>query len=285
MNNNPLLKFQTKPGTFVKLPSGGKFYKTAPELSIDGELEVLPMNAMDELQMMNPDGLINNESLFTVISHIAPGIKNVKEIVVPDLDVIFIAMRVITYGPEMDINTTCPKCDQKDSYTMSLLPVLSSIKPISTNTQLIIDNFKINIQPYTLQSQTKLNEYMMNVQRAARKLQNLISDDNSEDETDEYKAEMSAAVNKNAQELFKVAAYSIVSVVTDDDSSVTDQSFIFEWLGSLPAPKYQKIKDAITELSKSCINRTFKYVCNNEKCKSENELEIDFDPGNFFVSN
>ena len=89
VTNNPLSEFYTQTGMYVKLPSQGRFYSERPRMSADDEIEVFPMNAIDELHFQNPDGLLNNESLVKVLQRTVPGIKDANEIPKPDLDVLF----------------------------------------------------------------------------------------------------------------------------------------------------------------------------------------------------
>ena len=116
--NNPLSQYYTQPGTFAKLPSGGRYYSTPPVTTSDGEIEIRPMNAIDELQFQNPDGLLNNDSLVKVLQKTVPGIANANEILKPDLDVLLIALRIVTYGENMDVNTKCrnTECGHEETY-------------------------------------------------------------------------------------------------------------------------------------------------------------------------
>ena len=106
--NNPLAKHFRQPAIYLKLPSQGKFYPPdGIELSITGELAVYPMTVKDELTLKTPDALMNGEGMADVIRSCCPGIKDPWTIPSVDLDVIFIAIRLASYGKGMDISATC----------------------------------------------------------------------------------------------------------------------------------------------------------------------------------
>jgi hypothetical protein len=56
---NPLSDYFRQPGTYITLPSNGRFYKDKLTLSDSGELAIYPMTAKDELRLKNPDALFN----------------------------------------------------------------------------------------------------------------------------------------------------------------------------------------------------------------------------------
>lgn len=274
MSENPLKKYSQRPGTYVKLPSGGRYYNDPPKMSADGELEVRPMTAMDEIRLKNPDGLLNSEALFQVIEHVAPGINDAREIPTPDLDLIVIAMRIATYGELMDVSSSCKKCSETEVYQMNLSGVIASAKTIDAPDSVKIDDLTVNIKPHTAESNTMLSNYQVEIARAARQFEQASID--QKQKTNDMLADI---MKKGSKLLFEIAAKHIVSVTTPD-GEINDKEFIREWLEELKAPDYQKIRDGVNALSKECVNRKMSYTCS--KCETRNEVEVTFDPANFF---
>ena len=66
MNDNPLAKYFRKPTIYVQIPTGGKFNPEIPKTVLD-EVGILPMTAIDEISMQNPDELLNGEALINLI--------------------------------------------------------------------------------------------------------------------------------------------------------------------------------------------------------------------------
>lgn len=282
--NNPLSQYYTQPGTFAKLPSGGRYYSTPPVTTSDGEIEIRPMNAIDELQFQNPDGLLNNDSLVKVLQKTVPGIANANEILKPDLDVLLIALRIVTYGENMDVNTKCrnTECGHEETYQVNLVQMLHSAKPIPEDNSVKLGDLTVYVKPFTISSQNRLNEYMIDVQRTARMLQKQ-NIDNDEEAIEALRGKMAGALRDSAYELFMVASDSIMHIVLPDGTDVKSKEQITEWLTNIKAPDYAKIRDTIGNLSREVVNREFKFKC--QKCETENKMQVDFDPANFFAAN
>ena len=284
MTDNPLSQFYTQTGMYFGLPSNGRFYDTELTLSVDGELEVFPMNAIDELQFQNPDGLLNNESLIKVIERTCPGIPNANEIPKPDLDMILLAMRIITYGKNMDIETICSECKNKATYVMDLTKITASAKKIPMDNDIKLGDLTIYIKPYSLSSQNRLNEFMLIIQRTARQMQTAEFNEGSDNEMmDQMRKKMGHSVRDSALELFNIATTSIEKIILPNEDEVTDREFITEWLNNIKAPDYRIIREKIVYMSEEVIDRTFKFKCN--ECEHENKMEVNFDPANFFDLN
>lgn len=282
MTENPLSQFTTQVGMYVTLPSGGRFYDSEVKLTADGDVEVFPMNAMDEMQFQNPDGLLNNEALVKVLTRTIPGITNAREIPKPDLDVLLLGLRMATYGKTLDVDTKCVECGHEDKFQVNLTQMIATVKPIPEDNIVKMGELTVHVRPYSLTSQNKFNEYMINVQRTARML--AASGESTDIErVDQLKDKMADEVRAGAVELFRVASDCIDRVVLPDETVVTDKEHISQWLNGISAPEYGKIKDKISYLSEEVINREIKFECS--KCNHLNQTEMNFDPANFFDLN
>jgi hypothetical protein len=275
MSENPLKKYSQRPGTYVTLPSLGKYYPVAPKLTADNELEVRPMTASDEIRLKNPDGLMNSESLFQVIEHVVPGIVDARDIPTPDLDVIIIAMRIATYGEIMSVGVGCKECSHNDSYEINLTSVIANARKIEAVDQIEIESLKINLRPHTSESNTMMSNYQVELVRAAKAFSAASGDDRTP-----LNQNLGEIMKRGGELLFNIAAKHIVSIITPDGVTVTDLEFIREWLTDLPAPMYQKIRDAVNELSQEVITRDMSFTCS--KCEHTATVEVAFDPSNFF---
>ena len=113
---NPLSKYFRQPKLYIKLPSQGKWYgNNSFEPTVTGEIPVYAMTGKDELILKNPDGLLNGQSTVDVIQSCVPNIKNAWEISSLDLDMLLVAIRIATYGPNMDVGHVCPNCGVENS--------------------------------------------------------------------------------------------------------------------------------------------------------------------------
>ena len=281
MTNNPLTNYSAKPGMFVHLPSNGRYYINKPATTADGDIEVHPLTAIDELYLKNPDGLYNNESLYKVFKNTVPGIVDPSEIPAPDLDALFIALRIATYGKEMAVSAKCAKCQHIEEYNIDLVPLLQKAIPISNDDTVVISGLTIHLRPYTMLSNSRISEYTLAVASAAKKAHASIADDTNED----LRKELSKAIASNTESLIDIAATCVVKIVipAHDDvvaEIVTDPGHINEYIRTLSSPDYDKLRKVLINLSKEAIDRKFKYKCS--ECDAENSGEVSFDPSHFF---
>jgi hypothetical protein len=113
--NNPLFKHFRQPAIYLKLPSQGRFYPDGSlQISVTGDIPIYPMTVKDELTLKTPDALMNGEGMAAVIRSCCPTILDPWQIPAVDLDAIFIAIRLASYGTGMDVNTSCPKCKEEN---------------------------------------------------------------------------------------------------------------------------------------------------------------------------
>ena len=130
---NPLLSKVSLPGETFRLPSGGLFYEDN-ELSSsvkDGEVMVNPMTAMDELLLKSPDKLLSGESVTDVFTNCIPDILNPSDLLAKDVDYLLMCLRMVSYGPNIEIRATHDCEDAKEhSYSIPLRPLILKAKPI-----------------------------------------------------------------------------------------------------------------------------------------------------------
>ena len=88
---NQLNKYFRKPKIYIKLPTGGKF-NPEMETTVLDEVGVLPMTALDEITLKNPDALLNGEAIVNVIKSCCPDIPEPKKMCNIDVEALFLAI-------------------------------------------------------------------------------------------------------------------------------------------------------------------------------------------------
>ena len=140
--NNPLSNYFRQPKLYIKLPSHGEFYA---EGSLDrsdiDEYAVYAMTAKDELMFKTPDALMNGQATVEVIKSCVPAIKNPWQMPSIDLDAVLIAIRLATYGENLDVSSSCPSCGHLNDYILNLLQYLDTV----TNGVQIVTHSKVSI--------------------------------------------------------------------------------------------------------------------------------------------
>ena len=126
---NPLSQYFRQPSIYIKLPSRGQNYPAGTlNMPANGELPVYPMTAIDEITYRTPDALFNGQATVNVIQSCVPNIRDAWAVPSIDLDTILIAIRIASYGHNMDFDSTCPHCRAEHTYTMDLRAMMDSVR-------------------------------------------------------------------------------------------------------------------------------------------------------------
>jgi len=276
--NNPLSQFMRMPEIFITLPSGGKFNHPADvELSMSGELGVAAMTTKDDLTLKSPEGLLNGESISSIIQSCCPGIKNVRNLPAPDLDVILLAIRHATYGDDMDFDIKCPNCDHEELYSMSISESLSNMEFLEDEYFVTFaNNVKVYVKPFTYELSVKesLQKY-----HEAQAVKLLVDEDlnlNPEKAT-----EFTKSLHNLADLMTELCSHCIVKILDPEDNQLeaTDEQ-INEWIKFLPRGDAELIQNKIAEINSIGTPKEKTVIC--AKCEHEWKANVSIDPASFF---
>lgn len=277
-NINPLLKYARRPEVYVPLPSQGYFNEPGDvELSEDGEVGIAPMTTNDELLLKTPDGLLNGESLIRVLQSCCPGLKNIREIPSPDLDVLLMGIRQASYGDEMEFQVVCPECEHEGTYVFSISAATHNIKKLDPEYYVKLDNqVTVFIKPYTIDSAIK---DAMNRFKEAQAIKNLADDRLNENL--EAQRQISEKIHGIADTIMHLTANSIIKILDPQGQEISaDSQQIFEWLKSLPRKDATKITGLLNDINKAVIDKHQEIECT--QCQHQWSTNINFDPTYFF---
>ena len=277
VTNNPLFKHFRQPAIYLKLPSQGRFYPDGSlQLSVTGDIPVYPMTVKDELTLKTPDALMNGEGMAAVIRSCCPTILDPWHIPAVDLDAIFIAIRLASYGTGMDINTTCPKCKEENDHTINLTTVLENVTAADYSEQPNINNLIFKFKPQSYKDVNKINIATFE----ERRLVNNILDSEI---ADEDKKKMFDDSFKKINDLNISMLIDCIDSITAEGKSVSDPVMIREFLDNCSRQTYTDIKDKIQEIMNHNKVKPVKVVCSNADCANEYETALEFDQANFFA--
>lgn len=276
--SNPLQKHFRHPGGHTRIPSCGHFTPAEEiEFSINGELEVYPMTAADEILVKNPDGLLNGSSIEKIIKSCVPGVKNPRNLPTQDIDVLLLNIKKYSYGDKMTVNLTCPHCKTESEYNTSIEYLLSRITFMDQHYMVRLnDELIVNLRPYDYESTTKLNLATFEETKLFKALMNSQLD--SEQKMDVF----TDSFEKISRLNLELLARCIVSIATPE-TEVTDPEHIKEFVLNTTKENIQAIKDKLQEVAKTGLDRTLEVECVNEECKQNWSAELLFDPANFFA--
>jgi len=274
--NNPLSGHFRQPAIYLKLPSRGRFYPdNTIDLPVTGEIPVYPMTVRDELTMKTPDALMNGEGIINVIKSCCPNIRDPWTMPAVDLDPVFIAIRLASYGKGMDINCTCAHCRVQDEYTVDLTGVLDGLETADYSSPVTIDGLQFHFRPQTYQD---INQAGLITYEEQRLVDSVILNESLSQE--EKTAQFNASFEKLRQMNIDSVVVSINSIETETGVVVKDRAQITEFLDQCSRQVYNQIKDHIQSLVDTFKVQPLKIVCNS--CQKEFENTLTFNQSNFF---
>jgi hypothetical protein len=273
-SNNPLRQFFRQPAIYIKLPSDGANW---PAGSIDipqnREIPVYPMTAIDEITYRTPDALFNGQAVINVIQSCIPAIKNAWHMPNIDINTVLIAIRIASHGHELEIESTCPSCNEAEEYSLDLRAVLDKIKTPDYNKPLDHGDLQIVFAPLSYEMQNHHSQKQFEQQQM---LNSITRSDLSEEEK---LSRINAAMGEITKLTIEVLAASIAGIKTPD-IFVDDQAMITEFLNNCDRSIFNTIRDQIIELRKDSDLQPVHLSCN--ACSHKYDQALNLDMTNFF---
>ena len=274
MSNNPLSQYFRQPSIYVKLPSGGQHYADgAIDMPANGELPVYPMTAIDEITYRTPDALFNGNAVTNVIKSCVPAIRDPWAIPAMDVDSILVAIRIASYGHNMEMSTTCPHCENEADYGLDLRTILEQIKTPDYSKPVVAGDLQIFFKPMTYKHLNDNNQKQFEEQ----KLLQVLPDSDMPD-TDKMTA-MSAALVKITHITIDALSQSVAAVKTPD-GLVSEPEFIEEMLKNCDRRLFAQIRDHIINVKSQAEIQPIKLKCS--ACEKEYQQAVTLDMTSFF---
>lgn len=281
-NTNPLKKFFRQPKIYIKLPSSGNFYPPGSIQKTDnGEYPVYAMTAKDEIMMKTPDALLNGQSTVDVIQSCVPNIKNGWQIPSIDVDALLIAIRLATYGENLEIDVKIPGTDIEKTYTADLRISLGTLLEavfdpvVEISPEMIIHIRPLNYLEFTKNAIKTMEE---------QKIFNIVNDDTIDDE---QKLDMFNQSFKKLTDINIGMVSQCIVKITTPDGDVTDSTFIKEFIENADREFFTKIVKHLEMQRDRFALPPFKIQTTEEEqtegAPKEFEVPITLDASNFFV--
>jgi len=272
--NNPLFKHFRQPALYLKLPSQGQFWPDAAiDLPVTGEIPVYPMTVKDEITLKTPDALMNGVGVIETIQSCCPNIKDAWKMPIIDLDAVLIAIRLASYGHNMDITTNCKQCASENDNTVDLRMVLDRLRIPEFKSERI-DNLTFKFRPQAFEDNNKVNM----IQYEQQRLIDAVTSSTLSDE--EKKAQFDQIFPRLTDLSVATVVNNIESITLEDGTQVTDEYYIKEFLFNCERSTYTEIKNKIDNLIKQLQIDPMEIVCS--ECQTTYQAELNFNQANFF---
>ena len=274
---NPLHKHFRQPAIYIRLPSQGQFYpENTLDLSVTGEIPVYPMTVRDEITLKTPDALMNSQGMVDVVKSCCPNIRDPWRMPAIDVDAVFIAIRIASYGAGMDVTSTCPHCKEENEHTVDLRSLLDRVKSADFARPSLIDDLIFNFKPQQYRDINQVNLISFEEQRI---INGIVNNDTLTEQ--EKKDQFQLSFNKLKEMNVSIVVKNINSITTEDGIVVSDQQQITEFLDNCSRSLYDEIRKEIQEITDVSKIPAIDLECTECTTKYQNNLE--FDQANFFA--
>ena len=273
--NNPLRQYFRQPAIYIKLPSQGQYYPPDTlNSSVTGEYPVYPMTAIDEITYRTPDAMFNGQATVNVIQSCMPDIKDAWQMPAMDMDTALVAIRIASYGHEMEFGSQCPACQAESERSLDLRLVLDNLKAPDYSQCIRHGDMEVYLRPMTYKNLTDNSQMQYENQKLLQMLPTAEVSDN-----DKMTA-MGAALLKITEITIKALAQS-VAVVKTPTAMVAEHEFIEEMLHNCDRALFNQIRDQIVALKDLAEMKPLHLVC--DECNHEYDQQLTLDMSSFFA--
>jgi len=279
-----LSKYKRQPKIYLTLPSGGKFYVENPmEKSGSGEIPVYSMTAKDELLIKTPDALMNGEATVEVIKSCCPLISDPWQMPIIDIDAVLIAIRIATYGEQMEINVPITGIEpvETETFTMDLRALLDGMQGKTWTTEFTLGELTFEIAPLTYKQSTDLYQGTYESQRLASIMQR-------DDIPDQEKMEaFKEGFKKLSAQNLELVLKHIKAIKTEDGSEANPKA-IREFFDNTDKETFTQVSDFLEknrndwQIKPQIYKVPAEYV--EKGAPEEIQVPLVFDQSNFFAS-
>ena len=274
MAQNPLQQYFRQPKIYISLPSNGLYNKPGVIQGDPAHLPIFGMTGMDEIMMKTPDALLTGESTAKVINSCCPSITDPWDLSNLDTDLVLAAIRIATYGNELQLADKCKGCGTDNEYSMDLNKLIDHYTQCQYDNTVVLQELKIIIRPLTYKQSTEFSTRNFQLQQQLN--QSLMLEDEIEKKT-----LMNDIFQKLATVRNEVFASGIESIDTGKQV-VTERAFIEEFIANADSSVMSAVGKQIEKNQKTWTSPPQQVQCSH--CGKETTLSIDLDQSNFFVT-
>jgi hypothetical protein len=272
---NPLRQYFRQPAIYIKLPSQGNFYPEGTLTpTVNGSYPVYPMTAIDEITYRTPDAMFNGQATVNVVQSCVPDIRDAWQIPAMDIDAVLVAIRIASYGHEMEFESQCPKCQATSDRSLDLRLVLDGLQAPDYTQSIRSGDMEIFFRPMTYKNLTDNSQ----IQYENQKLMQMLPD---ADVADSEKLSALGQSLKRITEITIKALAQSISMIKTPTAMVSEPGFIEEMLHNCDRKLFNQIRDYIIELKAVAEMQPLHLVC--DECNNQFEQILTLDMSSFFA--
>jgi len=275
-----LEQYYRQPEIYISIPNHGDFYpEGCLEIPESGEIPVYAMTAKDDIILKTPDALISGEAVAQVIKSCVPAIKDPWQIPATDVDFILVAIRIASYGNDMELQFSCPKCEEDFSYQVGLDYYINKLGDISFEAEKTVISYgqvKVHIKPLSYLDLSLIQRRTFEEQRAIEAVSIM------EDKTEEEKQKIYNEILNTMTDInINAISSGVKAIELPDGTIVSDKEEIINFVNNSSIKLFKKITSTIQEIKDKTILDPIDITC--PECSHEFQSPIIFDYANFFA--
>lgn len=275
-----LEQYYRQPEIYITIPHDGKFYPEGSlELSQTGEIPVYAMTAKDDIILKTPDALISGEAVAQVIRSCIPAIKDPWQVPASDIDYILVAIRIASYGNDMELEFKCEKCEEEFNYAVNLNHYIEHLSEASFSIESSVLKYgevKVHIKPLSYLDLSLIQRRTFEEQRAIEAV-GLMEDKTEEERTEMYNEILNTMTEININSI----SSGIKGIELPDGTMVTDKEEIVAFVNNASVKLFKKITSTIQSIKDKTALDPLEIEC--PKCEHSFKSPLIFDYANFFA--
>jgi len=275
-----LEQYYRQPEIYITIPNNGEFYPPGVlEIPESGEIPIYAMTAKDDIILRTPDALISGEAVAQLIKSCVPSIKDPWQIPASDIDYILVAIRIASYGNEMELEFKCEKCENEFNYEIGLGHYIEKLGEISfseENKVISYGDIKIHIKPLSYTDLTFIQRRTFEEQRALQAV-NQMEDKTDEEKTKFYNEILNTMTDININSI----ASGVKGIELPDGIRITDKEEIVSFVNNASIKLFRKISTTISDARQKTVLEPLHIEC--PECGHKFDSPLIFDYANFFV--
>jgi hypothetical protein len=232
------------------------------------------MTPADEMAVKTPDALFTGNATVKVINRCIPSIKNPWNMPIIDVDFCLSAIRLASYGKDLQLSATCKHCEEVNEYALSLQNILDYFTRQNFINEVNYQGFVFEIRPLTYREFTKVNKQTFVFQRQIiQHVPNITDEEKQKEELDK----IYDAINETRM---NAIIDCVIKITTPDGEVETDPKEIRNFLENSEADYFNSITDTVVKNRQTWDIPKSTLTC--ASCEKQSEVETELDYSNFF---
>ena len=272
---NPLAKHFRQPAIYIKLPSKGAYWPdNAIRIPANGEIAIYPMTTKDEITLKTPDALMNGAGVVSVIQSCCPDILDAWQMPSIDVDSVIIAIRIASFGHEMQFNSKCPSCETVDDYGIDLRTVLDTLRMPDYTKPIELDTLKVKLYPQPYFSLNQSNQSQFEEQKLMQAIENTSMDETLRS------VEIAKQMEKIIAIGIKTLSDSTEYIELADGVKVSNKAHLQEFYTNSSGSVTKSVQERLSTINLEGAVKPMHVNCS--ECSKPFDIQITFDYAAFF---